>query len=270
VADLVLLCAASKVSLWGSARDRKIAETFAIIVIASLVPALLLDIYDTAYYFANVGTWACIVFVSAYGIAIFGERSLRWLTSGVVILAIIVLALATSEKRGSLKKVAAQFEDLRTRVHTLNGESAGADKTSRQRLLELLTPVHPAREALAEDVKRTPGAQEKQILLSMGLSQDRHAAVFVPPDNSAFWSTYQDCRGNPFFASAIIGVPMIKGLTPSALKCSLYSPPVYLPDAASAPSTDMQLCTRAARWKLTRVFVLEAPTAVRKIECPLK
>jgi len=270
VADLVLLCAASKVWLSGSARDRKIAETFAIITIGGLMPALLLDIYDTAYYFVNVGTWACIVFVSAYGVAIFGERSLRRLTPGVVILAIVVLTLATDEKRGSVKKLGAQLADLRTRVHTLNGESAGAEITTRQRLLELLTPGHPAREALVEDVKRTPGAQAKETLLSVGLAQDRHAAVFVPPDNSAFWSTYEDCRGDPFFVSAIIGVPMVKGLTPSALKCGLYSPPVYPPDAPSAPATDTQLCMRAARWKLTTVFVLETSTSVRRIECRLK
>jgi hypothetical protein len=234
------------------------------------MPALLLDIYDTAYYFANVGTWACIVFLSAYGVAIFGERSLRWLTPGVVIPAIVVLALASDEKRSSLKKVGAQFVDLQTRVRTLNGEGVGADRTARQRLFELLTPGHPAREALVEDVKRTPGAQAKHTLLSVGLAQDRHAAVFVPPDNSAFWSTYQDCRGDPFFVSAIIGAPMVKGLTPSALKCGLYSPPVYLPDAPSAAATDTQLCTRAARWKLTTVFVLETSTSVRRIECPLK
>ena len=270
LANLALLWAGSKVWRSGSARDRKLAETFAIIAIGSLLPTLLLDIDSTAYYFANVGTWACIVFLSAYGVSLFGERRLRWWTPGVVILAIVVLALASDEKRGSLKKFALQFEDLRTRVHTLNGESVGADITTRQRLLELLTPGHPARAALADDVKRTPGALEKQTLLSMGLSQDRHAAVFVPPDNSAFWSTYQDCRGDPFYVSAIIGVPMVKGLNPSAFKCGLYSPPVYPPDAASGPSTDRQLCMRAARWKLTTIFVLEAPTAVRKIDCPLE
>jgi hypothetical protein len=268
LANLALLFIGSKVWLSGSARDRRCAETFAVIAIGSLLPALLLDIDSTAYYFANVGTWGCIVFLSAYGVSIFGERRLRWFTPGVVILAIVAVALATDEKKSSLKKFAVQFEDLRTRAHTLNGESAGADITTRQRLLELLTPGHPARAALAEDVKRTPGAQAKQMLLSMGLSQDRHAAVFVPPGNSAFWSTYQDCRGDPLFVPAVIGVPMVKGLNPSALKCGLYSPPVYPPDAASAPSTDMQLCMRAARSKLTKVFVLESPTVVRKIECP--
>ncbi|QIO32774.1 hypothetical protein [Bradyrhizobium sp. 1(2017)] len=269
-AHLVLLYAAAKVWLSGSARDRKIAETFVILVIGCLVPALLLDIYDTAYYFVNVGTWGCIVFVSSYGPAIFGENGLRRLTPGILILAIVLVALATGEKRNSLKKVALQFEDLRTRMRMLNGESVGPDIKTWQGLLELLAPGNPARAALADDVKRTPGGQAKQTLLSAGLAQDRHAAVFVPPDNSAFWSTNVDCRGNPFFASAIIGVPLLRGLTPSALKCGLYSPPVYLPDASSAPTTDMQLCARAARSNLTTVIVLEAPTIARRIDCPVR
>ncbi|MBR1174204.1 hypothetical protein JQ617_09580 [Bradyrhizobium sp. KB893862 SZCCT0404] len=269
-AHLVLLCAAAKVWLSGSARDRKVAETFVIIVAGCLLPALLLDIYDTAYYFMNVGTWGCIVFISAYGLAVLGEGGLRWLTPGVVILAIALVALATDEKRSSLKKVALQFDDLQTRVRTLNQEGVVRDTRTSQRLLELLAPGNAVRAALADDVKRTSGAEAKQTLLSLGLAQDRHSAVFVPPDNSVFWSTYEDCRGDPFFVSAIIGVPLLKGLTPSALKCGLYSPPVYAPDASSAPTTDIQLCLRAARSSLTTVFVLETPTIVRKIDCPLK
>ncbi|MCA1529354.1 MULTISPECIES: hypothetical protein [Bradyrhizobium] len=269
-ANLVLLCAAAKVWLSGSARDRKVAETFVILVIGCLVPALLLDIYDTAYYFVNVGTWGCIVFVSAYGPAILGEPRVRLLTPAIVILAIVLVALATGEKRNSLKKVALQLEDLRTRMRMLNGESAGPNITPWQGLFELVAPGHPARTALATDIKRTPGGQAKQTLLSAGLAQDRYAAVFVPPDNSAFWSTNVDCRGNPFFASAIIGVPLLRGLTPSALKCGLYSPPVYLPDASSAPTTDAQLCSRAAKSNLTTVIVMEAPAIARRIDCPLK
>jgi hypothetical protein len=271
LANLVLLYAASRIWLSGSARDRKCAETFAIIAIGSLLPALLLDIAGGSdYYFANVGTWACIVFLIAYGTAIFGERSLRLLTPGAVILAILVVVLATDEKTGSLKKFATQFEDLRTRVRKLNGESTGAEITTRQRLFELLAPGHPARQALAEEVKRTPGAQAMQTLQSMGMSQDRHAAVFVPPDNAAFWSTYEDCRGDPFFVPAILGAPMLKGLNPSALKCArdpYYSFAVYPPAAGSEASTDQQLCARAADLGFDTVVVLMTPATGRKMQC---
>jgi hypothetical protein len=271
LANLVLLCAASRIWLSGSTRDRKCAETFAIIAIGSLLPALLLDIAGGSdYYFANVGTWACIAFLIAYRTAIFGERCLRFLTPGVVILAILGVVLATDEKTGSLKKFAIQFEDLRTRVRKLNGESIGADITTRQRLFELLAPGHPARGALAEEVKRTPGAQAMQTLQSMGLSQDRHAAVFVPPDNSAFWSTYEDCRGDPFFVPAILGAPMLKGLNPTALKCArdpYYSFAAYPADARSEASTDQQLCARAADAGFDTVVVLMTPGTGRKMQC---
>jgi hypothetical protein len=274
LANLVLLYGAARLWLSGSTRDRKCAETFAIIAIGSLLPALLLDTAGGAdYYFVNVGNWACIVFLIANGAAIFGERNLRLLTPGVVVLAILVVVLATDEKSGSLQKFATQFEDLRTRVRTLNGENAGAATSTPRRLFELLAPGHPARRALADEVKRTPGAQAIQTLQSMGLSQDRHAAVFVPPDNAAFWSTYQDCRGDPLFVPAILGAPMLKGLNPAALKClrdQYYAPGAYAPDAISELMTDAQLCDRATVSKVTTIFVLNISTTVRKIECKPK
>jgi hypothetical protein len=271
VANLLLLYAASRIWLSGSTRDRKCTETFAIIAIGSLLPALLLDIAGGSdYYFANVGTWACIVFLTAYGAAIFGEPRLRLLTPGAVILAILVVALATDEKTSSLKKFAAQFEDLRTRVHTLNGESIGPDITTRQRLFELLAPGNPARVALAEEVKRTPGAQAMQTLKSMGLSQDRHAAVFVPPDNSAFWSNYEDCRGDPFLVPATLGAPMLKGLNPPALKCSRYPYALgYDARAVSETSPDQELCDQSVASGFATLFILVTPTTGRKIQCPV-
>lgn len=271
LANLVLLCAASWIWLSGSTRDRKCAETFAVIAIGSLLPALLLDIAGGSdYYFANIGTWACIVFLSAYRAALFGERSLGLLTPGVVIVAILVVVLATDEKSGSLEKFATQFEDLRIRVRMLNGESAGPATSTGRRLFELLAPGHPARRALAEEVKRTPGAQALQTLQSMALSQDRYAAVFVPADNAAFWNTYEDCRGDPFFVPAILGAPMLKGLNPSALKCArdpFYSFAVYPPDAGSEASTDQQLCSRAADLRFDTVVVLMTPATGRKMQC---
>ena len=103
LANLVLLYGARQVWLSGSPRDKRCAEVFAIIAIGSLIPALLFEIGGgSAYYFANVGTWACIVFVSAYGVAIFEKRSPGLAKPGFVLAAILVLALATGEKRHSV------------------------------------------------------------------------------------------------------------------------------------------------------------------------
>jgi hypothetical protein len=270
-ANLLLLYAASQVWKSGTSRDRRIAEIFAIIALASTFPALLLRIAGgSAYYFANVGTWAAIVFCSAYNGVLLNTAGRRLLKPGIILATIVLLAFATDEKRNSAAKFAMQFSDLQTRVRQLTGKSAGEEMKAWQRIVALLAPGHPARLALAEDVRQTPGGQAKQTLLSMGLMRDSLAIVFVPPENSAFWTNYQDCRGDPFFVPAILGAPMLKGLNPSARKCArdrYYSFAAYKPDASSEASTDSQLCTRAADSGFNRVLVLMTPAAGRKIQC---
>jgi hypothetical protein len=133
-----------------------------------------------------------------------------------VVAAILVVVLATGEKRDSARKFAADFGELQSRIRALNGESSGEESRARQLILALLVPGHPARTALASDVKRTAGAQAEQALLSMGLTADAHAAVFVPPDNVAFWTLYTDCRSVPFFLPAVLGTPLLRGINPAA------------------------------------------------------
>jgi hypothetical protein len=62
---------------------------------------------------------------------------------------------------------------------------------------------------------------------------------------------------------------MLKGLNPPALKCPRepdYGFVAYK-DASSEALSDQQLCSRAAPWKLDTIFILETPTAGRKIRC---
>jgi hypothetical protein len=99
---------------------------------------------------------------------------------------------------------------------------------------------------------------------------DAHrAAVFVPPDNVAFWSVAIECRQDPLFIPAILGTPMLKGLNPLELKCP--KEPYYgfldYKDANSEPQSDQQLCSRAKPWAIDTVFILTTPTSGRKIQC---
>ena len=114
-----------------------------------------------------------------------------------------------------------------------------------------------------------PGAQASETLLAMGIAQAHRAAVFVPPENLAFWNIAVECRAVPFFVPAILGVPMLKGLNPPALKCP--SEPHYgftnYKDASSEPLSDQQLCVRAAPWNFDTVLILATPTTGRKIRC---
>ena len=270
VANLALLGVALYVWRQGEARDRLCAEAAAVIAIASVVPVLLINVPGGSdYYFVNVGTWTAIVFCCAYGGVYFEKRFPGPLGPRLVIAMLVLVALATSEKRQSAYRLGAQFAELQARVRQVNGEAPGAETKTVQRLAELLTPGHPARIALASDIKRTPGAQARQTLLTLGIADAHRAAVFVPPDNIAFWNIATECRQDPLFVPAILGVPMLKGLNPPERKCP--KEPYYgfadYRDAQSEPLSDEQLCTRAERWAIDTVFILQTPATGRKIRC---
>jgi hypothetical protein len=269
-ANLLLLCAAYQVWRHGTPQDKKCAELAAVIAIASVGPTLVVNVPGGAdYYFINVGTWMAIVFVCAYGSERFERTFPNSLAPGFVVAMLVLVALATEEKRKSAYRLGALFAELQARVRLVNGESPGADTTTGQRLVALLAPGHPARYALASDMKRTPGAQARQTLLALGLMDAHRAAVFVPPDNVAFWTIAIECRSDPLFVPAILGAPMLKGLNPSEFKCP--KEPYYgftdYKDANSEPLSDQQLCARAELWTIDTIFILNTVATGRKIGC---
>jgi len=270
VANLLLLWAAYSVWRRGALGDKRRAEAAAVIAIASVVPVLLINVPGGSdYYFVNVGTWMAIVFLCAYGIPSFERAFPDPLAPGLVVAAILLVALATGEKRNSAYRLGQMFADLQARVRLVTGESASAETTTGQRLVALLTPGHPARYTLASDMRRTPGAQAKETLLAMGITQAHRGAVFVPPDNVAFWTIAVECRSDPFFVPAILGAPMLKGLNPPALKCPRephYGFANYR-DAHSESLSDQQLCASAAPWKIDTVFILTTRSTGRRIRC---
>jgi hypothetical protein len=269
-ANVVLLGVAFQVWRGGIAREKRCAEAVGVIAIAGIAVALLVNLPGAAdYYFVNVGAWTAIVFVWAYGAESLERLFSSPFAPGLMVVAILLVALATKEKRESAYRLGALFAELQARVRLVTGESAGPETTTGQRLVALLTPGHQARYALARDIKRMPGAQVSETLQAMGIAQADRAAVFVPPENLAFWKITMECRAVPFFVPAILGVPMLKGLSPTALKCP--SEPHYgftnYKDASSEPLSDQQLCVRAAPWNLETVLILATPTTGRKIHC---
>lgn len=269
-ANLLLIGGAYHVWRHGTARDRLCAEAMAVIAIASVVAVLLVNVPGGSdFYFVNVGTWTAIVFGCAYGGAWFEKRFPSPLAPGLIVAMLLLLALVTGEKRQSAYRLGALFAEVQARVRLVSGEGPDAETTTAQRLIALLAPGHPARSALAGDVKRAPGAQVRQTLLAMGIESAHRAAVFVPPDNAAFWNIAVECRQDPLFIPAILGVPMLKGLNPPEFKCPRE--PYYgftdYRDADSEPLSDQQLCSRAERWAIDTVFILDTLATGRRISC---
>lgn len=268
VANLLLLATAYSVWQRGAVRDRRCAEVAAMIAIASIIPVLLINVPGGSnYYFVNVGTWMAIVFICAYvGPPV--ERAFPDPRApGLVVAAILLVALATDEKRNSAYRLGAMFAELQARVRLVTGESPVAETTTRQRLIALLTPGHQARYALASDIKRTPGARSRETLLAMGMAQAHRAAAFAPPENRAFWTNAVECRADPLFVPAMIGAPMLKGLNPLNCKREPYYGFADYKDSYSEPLSDQQLCAQAAPWKIDTVFILGSPDSGRRLNC---
>ena len=275
VGNSILIYATARVWRSGLPHDKKIAEAFAVIAVASLFPALLLKVGGgSAYYFANVGTWACIVFVGAYSLPYLNSVGRPLLTSLVVLTAILLISIATKEKRKSFARLASQYGEVQSRVRALTNLETGVHMMTLERTITLLAPANPVRRAVAEGVMQTPGGRSVETLLAMGLTRRYPGAVvFVPPENSAFWGANVDCRGDPFFIPAVLGVPMLMGLSPRSRQCvrdPYYGFTAYDETAYSATSTDAQLCERAERLGFSTIFVLAAPSTGRKIGCKEK
>jgi len=271
VANLVLLGAAAAVARRGARSDRTCAEVFAFIALVASLPSLLLNLPGgSAYYFINVGSFAAVVFVSAYGGPLLLKRAPNLFTPKLVLAAIILVTLATDQKVRSPAIFADLFADDEERTRGRLGDGIKPAQTHVRRLYQLLTPTGDVRRIFAEEVSRLHRARAVRTLLNAGLAQTPDATVFVTPDNTDFWISYRDCRAVSLFIPAILGVPMIRGLNPTAPECHNepnYGFPAYGPDSVSQPSTDAELCARAGRWGLRTVFVLSTVDEVRKVDC---
>ncbi|WLA54283.1 hypothetical protein [Bradyrhizobium diazoefficiens] len=272
-ANLVLLYGAARLWLAGSLSEKRLAEAFALFAMGSLVPALLLDIAGgSAFYFANVGTFVCIAFLTAYGAPMLETRKLWALRPAVILLALVVVTLATNEKRRSPIELTRQFQELRARAHLLAGRRDVVPLPALRAMAALFAPGGSLRGEIGDDVRHTPGAQSIETLLSLSEGQKHHVAVFVAPDDRSFWTNNVDCRGDSFFVPAILGVAMLKGLPPPAFKCArdiYYTTSLYAEDAISEVADDPKLCARASRFGLNTILVLSAPGEGRRLSCPV-
>jgi hypothetical protein len=271
VAILALLIAVNAIRRHGTASDKISAEVFAVIGVVAALPSLLLDIHGgSAYYFINIGTLVAAVVVSAYGGPLLVGRLPGLVKPGIVLVAMLLIALGTREKRRSPLEFADMFAEMELRTRGYLGDGIRPASTHLGRFAELLSPGGDVRRMFASEVERLPRAQVLQTLLSAGLAETPDAAVFVPPENTRFWTTYRDCRAVSLFIPAMLGAPMIRGLNGMEARCWRepdYGFQVFGPDSVSQPSTDDELCSRAQKWGLRTVFILPTAVDVRKIDC---
>ncbi len=266
--NAVLVLGAIAVWCVGTSSERKSAEAFALIAVTATMPALILSTAGgAAYYFVNVGTFAAIVFVSAYGGPWLYGLAPKLFRPEPIVVAILLVTLGTDQKTGSPFAFADEFAELQLRARGYLGDGPSPNPVAWRRVRTLLIPGGAGRRALASDVKRLARGQSIQRLSEAGVTRTPGAAVFIPPDLAVYWSAYRDCRAASLVVPAVLGVPMVRGFNPECSKDPNYGFSAYASDAVSQPSSDSELCERVATWGLKAIFVLASSVRVRKIAC---
>jgi hypothetical protein len=130
--------------------------------------------------------------------------------------------------------------------------------------------------ASAEFVAAIEAGVGPRILATLTLANARaHDAVFVPPDNDAFWrfaiSGFRPVH-NLNFLPAHFGMPVLLGLPPSTYNVDvtvLHKALLgrYGEDAQSRRLSDDELCRHARARRVPRVIVLESLAATRTLDC---
>lgn len=271
VANAVLVCAAIAVWIVGRRADRLCAEAFVIMAFAASIPSLLLVIPGgSAYYFIHVATFAAVVFVAAYAGPWLEQAAPSLFRPELLVAALVLVTLNTPSKMMSPVVLGEEWAELARRTGGYLGNATDIGDSTRRRLVTLLLPESGRRRGLADDMARLPRAQSIKTLLEAGIADAPGSAVFVPPENVPFWSHLQDCRTGSLIVPALLGAPMIRGLSPAAPECRNepnYGFPAYGPDSVSQSTTDDELCAHARRWGLRTIFVLAKPTEARRIDC---
>lgn len=243
---------------WVRGIDRPWQETMAVMLAASFVPPMILEIGGgSGYYFLNIGTWlgACVIASECAGLL---ARMRGWVVPlGALAAAICAIAFDLSAN-DTVGKMRESFDRVRIAAGVGSGEKSVPlfDQGALAELAAATARLPLARMASAIRAEDRPGVR---------------TLVYVNPQFRAALPLH--CQIFGFFVPAYVGLPMLMGLPPASFKCDLgphYGFPDY-PEGQS-PETqpaDASLCEAAVRRGFERVLVAETPDSVRPLDCPV-
>jgi hypothetical protein len=278
-AGVVVVAAHVFGSLRQAIRERRglYVETVVVITVVGALPAALGVPQESAvWYFLNVAQWFAFPWLAA-AIApeavCAGVRDLLHSATGKVI-ALLAGAVAAFHLQAALTP--GFLEIGRNLLRTAHAQSG-------RTLLEYDSPDRYFKHSLAgehtlfgatfrEALERSPGAGLVRATSGIAARKDR-IAVFIPPENSAFWKFPIGCRSLFNLQPALSGQPSLFGSPPAETGCErdVYTE-VYGTDIASRALDHSALCARARQRAIAYVLILRDLNdlaANRELDCRL-
>ncbi|MGY4334559.1 hypothetical protein ACVWWG_008976 [Bradyrhizobium sp. LB7.2] len=229
--------------------------TIVVALLASLPPMLGIPQDSAVFYFFNVSQWIAIALLAAR----VAPQTLPWPAHTVaarslpVMLAAVcalVLSLFGDVYRQAMSVVIAA--DQKSGGALLNGTKAS------QYFVGAIKGEHAVWDsAFRKVVTANAGNQLIHIVRHALKKPDKDVAVFIPPENAAFWSLSGECHEKHNLQVALTGQPSLFGAPPASYGCD---PDVYTTlfgrENNSRSISDEDLCKHARQRDIKRVIIV--------------
>jgi hypothetical protein len=235
--------------------DLMFEATIVVALLASIPPMVGIPQDSAVWYFFNVSQWIAIVLLAAR----LAPQTLPWPAHTVAVrsfpvmlaaVCVLVLTLFGDIYRQAMSVVIAA--DQKSGGTLLNGGKAS------QYFVGAVKGEHVMWDsAFRNVVLANAGNQLIQTVWHALNKPDKDVAVFIPPENSAFWSLSGACHEKHNLQVALTGQPSLFGAPPASYGCD---PDVYTTlfgrDNNSRSISDADLCEHARRRNIKRVIIV--------------
>jgi hypothetical protein len=226
---------------------------FMVLGTISFAPAILVKSEGgAAGFFSDVAVWVCVVLLSAKAIS---HQVLR--SNAALFLLAMGVCASWAVGFGKLRAGTALGARVLAITEAARPKTAEPAAQTFVSSVGVLGSVQNALGHLSKDIEQTYGARVVEMLRHTVGYGNTKTAIFVPPDNMAFWSAHRDCGTVSLFIPALVAVPMINGLHPTCPVASYYSPE-YTDESRSKELSDAELCRKAVKLDFMNVLVFRS------------
>ncbi len=236
-------------------RSNLMIEAMIVMLVLGSIPPILGIPQDSAvWYFLNVAQWMAIALLIAQDAPKFSVATNVIATRALPLIFSLAFVLMLTLYYGVYQQA----------LSVVNA----ADKKANGQLLNTRSVSQYFREALSREhvmwdrafraiVANNVGEQITQTVRKQLPSPDRNTAVFIPPENTAFWSLHNGCHERFNTQVALTGQPSLLGGPPESYGCDsdVYTSD-YGSNFKSKDLSDTALCDHAKMRHIQRVLII--------------
>ena len=231
--------------------DLMFEVTMVVMVLGAIPPTIGLPQDSAVWYFLNVSQWIAMALL----ITRFAPASFPWQARDVILRAVPIIVVSAGLALLLLPGVYKQASSVLLDANSKSGGRLLHGRTPSRYFYQTLVNEHVLWGSEFRDtVTATAGAQLIQIVRHAIPRPDRNTAIFIPPQNKAFWSRSPTCMEKFNSQVSLTGQPSLLGEPPECDTDAYTSD--YGARFQSRSTSDRELCEHAKQRNIQRVLVV--------------